>query len=473
MTAPTLPDRRAGAEALLRPLAAQVPGLASALDEELTARHIEQTLLVPGGQVHWVTPGAFWYRPDGSCSFRYRVAVSAGTAEVTEHTVLARVYPSDEVADRCLTGEVLGPAPHAAPPFPWRRWTTTRVAPRITLYLFPADPAHPTLARAMDLAALRGEDWPCKDVVPISVELVHLSRQGAPVLRYGVRRTGSTPTSPSSQVYGKIYPDTTTGEHVHRFLRSCARPGRIQIPTPLGYGAGLNLLLTDALPGQPVLPSIVRTAGRVGMDSPTTPTGGSARDTVRSTGRALAALHQSQQATAPVQTPRQLARDLDIELNLVQQVWPRTADRVRSLLDRLSTKSEGSAQVLCHGDFTPSQVLIDGHTVCGIVDFDTVCWGDAAMDLGRFLAHLDLLVTKELGQSAQPLREHLAHSLLAGYRDVFGVAGVDQSLLGRAALFRSMSLASTALHACRQLKERRMSLALSLLSTAKNGRTTS
>ena len=130
--------------------------------------------------------------------------------------------------------------------------------------------------------------------------------------------------------------------------------------------------------------------------------------------------------------------------------------------------------MLCHGDFTPSQVLIDGHTVCGIVDFDTVCWGDAAMDLGRFLAHLDLLVTKELGQSAQPLREHLAHSLLAGYRDVVGVAGVDQSLLGRVALFRSMSLASTALHACRQLKERRMSLALSLLEYRQsNGRTTS
>ena len=103
--------RSAGAEALLRPLAAQVPGLASALDDELTARHIEQTLLEPGGHVHRVTPGALWYRPDGSCSFRYRVAVSAGTAEVTEHTILARVYPSDEVAGRCLTGEVLGWCP--------------------------------------------------------------------------------------------------------------------------------------------------------------------------------------------------------------------------------------------------------------------------------------------------------------------------------------------------------------------------
>ncbi len=87
------------------------------------------------------------------------------------------------------------------------------------------------------------------------------------------------------------------------------------------------------------------------------------------------------------------------------------------------------------------------------------------MDLGRFLAQLDLVVTKDCGQSAEPVRHQLADSFVAGYTDSAGVPITDESFLDRVDLFRSLSLASTALHACRQLKERRLSLALSLLST--------
>ena len=183
----------------------------------------------------------------------------------------------------------------------------------------------------------------------------------------------------------------------------------------------MNLGLTEALPGRPILPSIVRSAARVGVASPATPTGDSAHEAVRSTGRALAALHNTRQATAPVRTIGQLRRELDSELNVVQLVWPRTADQVRSMLDRVgSADGDGAAQVLCHGDFTPSQVLLAGHAVCGVVDFDTVCWSDSAMDLGRFLAQLELLVIKDCGQSAEPIRKQLADSFLAGYGDSVG-----------------------------------------------------
>ena len=123
----------------------------------------------------------------------------------------------------------------ADPPVPWRRWTTIGHGGEVALYVFPADPALPTLAAAMNLAALQGEDWPCKTALPISVDLVHHSRQGASVLRYGVRRTGSSSASAAGHVYGKVYPNSTTGEQVHRFLGSWANPGRVHIPVPLGY----------------------------------------------------------------------------------------------------------------------------------------------------------------------------------------------------------------------------------------------
>ena len=63
------------------------------------------------------------------------------------------------------------------------------------------------------------------------------------------------------------------------------------------------------------------------------------------------------------------------------------------MVDRLGdTDGDRATQVLCHGDFTPSQVLLADHAVCGVVDFDTVCWSDSAIDLGRFLAQMELLV---------------------------------------------------------------------------------
>ena len=469
MTAPTLADQYAGAEALFRPLAAQLPGLLSALDSQLTARHIEQTLLGPGGRVHRLTPSALWYQSDGSCSFRYRAAVSVGSSEVTEHTILARVHPSDEVVGAGPASDVHRLVPPTDPPFPWQRWATTHPARGVTLYVFPADPASPTLAQALDLTALHGENWPSEKAVPVSVELVHHPRRGAAVLRYDVRPTDSSPASSSGHLYAKVYPDPATGERVQRFLRSWVGPAQVRIPVSLGYTPTLNLLLTAALPGQPVLPDILRSAARASSDPPAALTHASAHDAVRSTGRALAALHHTRQATAPVHTLRQFRQDLDLELDLVQQLWPQTADRIRSSWDRVETETESEgAHVLCHGDFTPSQILLVGHTVSGIVDLDTACWGESAMDLGRFIAHLDLLITKERGQSAEPLREQLGHSFLAGYGDAVGAAAIDQQLQRRIALFRSASLVLTALHACRQLKERRMNLALSLLDTANN-----
>jgi hypothetical protein len=380
---------------------------------------------------------------------------------------MARVYPSGE-APSSLASEEGGSTPVTDPPDPWRRWTAAPEPGGPSLHLFPADPALPTLAAAMNLAALSGEDWPCPTADPTSVDLVHHGRQGAAVLRYGVRRTGSSPAPAFDHLYGKVYPDQATGQRVHGFLRSCANTGRVRVPESLGYSPRLNLGLTEALPGRPLLPDIVRSAAR-GGPNPSAPTSASAHAAVRASGRALAGIHGIGQATAPVRTIRHLTRELDAQLDVVQQMWPRTADDVGALLeriglvDRVGPEGDGAASVLCHGDFTPSQVLLTGDTVCGVVDFDTVCWSEGAMDLGRFLAQLDLVVTKDCGQSAEHVRHQLADSFVAGYTDSAGVPVTDE-FLDRIDLFRSLSLASTALHACRQLKERRLSLAMSLLS---------
>jgi aminoglycoside phosphotransferase (APT) family kinase protein len=123
--------------------------------------------------------------------------------------------------------------------------------------------------------------------------------------------------------------------------------------------------------------------------------------------------------------------------------------------------------VLCHGDFTPSQLLVDGARLSGLVDLDTVSWSDPALDLGRFLAHVDLLATKTSGPASEQYQIEIAGSLLRTYcRAWSGRDVLSRGLVRRVAVFRGLSLASSALRACRQLKDDRLRSALSLLDTA-------
>jgi aminoglycoside phosphotransferase (APT) family kinase protein len=429
MTGPTMIGPIARAEPLVTPLVARVPGLAGALDQVEVAGRIERELLPPGDQVRRVTLRTAWYRADGSCSLKYRVETAAATegGASGEQTVLAWVPAAGSAPDPALS-------------------------------FFPDDRAVPTLANALNLDRLAGEDWPCASVRPVSVEVVRHNRQGPTVLRYGIRRTGA-PSELGESVrgfaYGKVYPDEASGPRVQQFLESCDTRNRVPLPKPLGYSPRLRLGLTEALPGQPL-------AGSTLLD-------GSAPQALSSAGRTLAVLHGTRRAAARTRTSARLVGELQGELEVVRSVWPHVAAEVGALIEVAAPAEGGSMPVLCHGDFTPSQVLFAGDEVTGIVDLDTVGWGEAAMDLGRFLAHLDLLVAKHSkleGLAAESLRLQLSEHFLAGYGESMAGAVDDDRFVEQVARFRSWSLATTALHACRQLKQSRLDLALSLLRTS-------
>jgi len=84
-------------------------------------------------------------------------------------------------------------------------------------------------------------------------------------------------------------------------------------------------------------------------------------------------------------------------------------DVERLLTERVSRLPEPENYVLCHGDFSPDNVLFEGSSVTGVVDFDVASAGPAAPDLSRaanaFWLH-------EPGADWDP-RERL----YAGYRD--------------------------------------------------------
>jgi 5-methylthioribose kinase len=77
----------------------------------------------------------------------------------------------------------------------------------------------------------------------------------------------------------------------------------------------------------------------------------------------------------------------------VQERRPEVAAAVKEIVEQLLSRKEA----LCHGDYTPKNMLVhdQGFT---LVDYETAYFGDPAMDLGLFLAHLILKAVKNHAQ---------------------------------------------------------------------------
>lgn len=92
----------------------------------------------------------------------------------------------------------------------------------------------------------------------------------------------------------------------------------------------------------------------------------------------------------------------------VQQRRPEVAERLQDLVDQLLSRREA----LCHGDYTPKNLLIHG-TAFTLVDYETAYLGDPALDLGLLFCHL-LLKTVKVREKRRELGE-LIRSVWHGY----------------------------------------------------------
>ena len=77
----------------------------------------------------------------------------------------------------------------------------------------------------------------------------------------------------------------------------------------------------------------------------------------------------------------------------VQERRPETADAVAPLIEEVMTRAEA----LCHGDFSPKNLLVSSEGLT-LVDYETAHLGDPAMDLGFFFSHLLLKTVKHASQ---------------------------------------------------------------------------
>ena len=103
-----------------------------------------------------------------------------------------------------------------------------------------------------------------------------------------------------------------------------------------------------------------------------------------------------------------------------------------------AAKTDALSLCFSHGDFTYTQLIFEGRQ-CGLVDFDTVCQAEPALDLGQFMAYQRLAIRKDQRPDA-PLSEAATEQLCGQFLNAYEFAvderwGDKQRLRDRVAVY--------------------------------------
>jgi aminoglycoside phosphotransferase (APT) family kinase protein len=255
----------------------------------------------------------------------------------------------------------------------------------------------PGLAVALDAEAMKPWLACCMDLVPAgpesivacAVETLRYKPGKRCTLRYRLEsidpKDGQTH---QGSCIGKIYADRQEGEQVFATMVELAALGfgrdaadGIKIPLPYGYVSELQMLLLEDVAGAPLKQS---------LSSP------ELAEHLRAAARALAKIHCcSLRVTRGYAVEERLAT-LQRGVTRAAQICPELAEPFEVSLRRIVGSAAGlrcPEPVLVHRDFQYNQLLV-GQESTGrpptvtIIDFDTLCHGDPAIDVGSFLAHL-------------------------------------------------------------------------------------
>jgi Ser/Thr protein kinase RdoA (MazF antagonist) len=268
-------------------------------------------------------------------------------------------------------------------------------------------------------------------------------------------------------VYGKVY-----GDHRGRLVGPAvtalrnrtdgASPLPFQVPRFQGYLPDLQVALLEAVPGFPLLRALLR--ARPGVAGAPPFPGPAPEEAVLACARIAAALHGS---SVPVGPPRTLADEVEGLRRSVEALAPLAPTLGTSLERHLGAIDEAVLGTpmpfgVAHGDFEPSQVLFDGPTT-SLVDFDTMCLAEPALDLGQFTGRL--AVALRMSPRAGAAIPDGGHDLESAFlREYQRHVDVDEgALLGRVAAYRSVALARLAVRSWCQLKPHRLRPALAVL----------
>jgi hypothetical protein len=157
----------------------------------------------------------------------------------------------------------------------------------------------------------------------------------------------------------------------------------VRIPRPLAWSEKWHCLWMEDVPATP-LPDLPPD------QHPTA---------IQATGQALACFHETPVNVTTRHTANQEIDLLEKWVQLVGEVYPDQAGDVYEGFQRVraplaNCRDEDIA--LVHRDFYEKQVLVSSDATV-FIDFDTLCQADPALDVGNFLAHLQLIRLQGIG----------------------------------------------------------------------------
>ena len=385
---------------------AALPGLSTLLDPDA----LLAVLRSHGGGTGPVSLRVTYlrYKPGENCL----AAFAAGDADGTTRLGYAKTYRHGQNVklERART------RPEAAGP-----WGTGRFGvenPLLTVCTFPNDDKLPTLLRLADADArhrlLRRllPDAPAlwdADVRPVRYK---------PERRLvGCVNTPHTLHAPHAAIRCYTARGFGRARPAQRALRSGST---LRIAGVLGKSRSTSAVALEWLPGTPLSDA----AGDA-----------VAPDVMLHVGVALAELHVQSFGEAHDRSTGVEATEWRAAAESLRAIHPAAGLRAATLVeDLVAGLPSRSAPCVVHGDFYAQQVVVDG-TRIGIIDLDRAGWGEPAIDLGTFIAHLERDV---LAGSRQPTDvEAMSDALLAGYRSAGGQVEPRQvGLHAAAALLR-------------------------------------
>ena len=455
----------------------ELPGLAEALDEQVMRERL-QTLLYgrdSAYQIERCNPGQAIYLAGDFCGLRYEMEVrDQSSGELIEPLVIGRVF-QDRDACAAFLNDKLAPVaermrgrPEVAP---FRNSVAQIEALSMVIHAFPIDGDLPILVDVTDrhsVPGLMAEMLPearAGRFIPrdCQVELAHYGRQHRCTLRYTLTDGGAE----QRVVYGKIAADGSgarTGPAIGA-LRDRLDSGEVNIPAVLAFRPDIQLLLLEAIPGKPQVARLLK-AQLAG-----TPVSGALtlEDAIAACGRIAAAMHAT---GIELGRRRAIEDELDWLARSIQalaRVAPELGARLQNWLAEATAAAGRAAPLpLCfgHGDFTYTQLIFD-RASSGLVDFDTICQAEPALDLGQFLAYQRLGILKDQRRDAPmpaEATELLCERFLEAYIARRGATlESERQLRDRVALYEILMLLRLAIHSWQKLKVSRLEHALTLL----------
>jgi energy-coupling factor transporter ATP-binding protein EcfA2 len=464
------------------PMLGKLPALAQAFDAEKMRDLLQTTLFSesdPAYRIEACKPGKALYLPENICNMQYELKVKeVETGQTSKYVINARLFPSLQACEN-YRSEFLAPLAAQMRGRPEIASFAHPVAVledlNMALSVFPIDGLLPPLIGASSRERMI-EIF--KDTVPevlsgsleiedLRIEFAHYGRFRHCVLRYIIEGKLSEGGTPHQQIiYGKVDADNYGALTIPVMSALLERTGsnpdafRFRVPRPLGFLPDLKLLLIENLPGNARMKDLLldRLCGTPGMR------GGSATldGAIESCAHILAALHSSKIKLGRRRTFNDEVGALKEELQLMLQVFPSLGGQIESWMDEVVAFAEPTPPMgLCfnHGDFTYSQLIFQENDV-GLLDFDSVCQAEPALDLGQFLAYQRMVICKEQNPDA-PMEaeevERLSELFLSTYISLSGdwVEDVEQ-LRNRVTAYEIVSLIRLAVHSWGKLKGARL-----------------